>query len=59
VEVDLDAVVRQMDGHAFWLSYLKTALATVSKIGLHLAVFSRLRAECLKLVSRFVRREQE
>ena len=39
VEVDLDAVVRQMDGHAFWLSYLKTALPTVSNIGVHLAVF--------------------
>jgi hypothetical protein len=28
-----------MDGHAFWWNYLKTALATVSKIGLHIAVF--------------------
>jgi hypothetical protein len=39
VEVDLNDVMRRVDGHAFWLRYLETASAPVSKIGLHLAVF--------------------
>jgi len=40
LDVGFDELVRQVDGHSFWLSYLSNAAHPSSSVGLHVAVFS-------------------
>ena len=40
MEVEFNELLRQVDGHGFWLTYLTDATLPTSHIGIHLAVFS-------------------
>lgn len=40
MEVEFDALLGQVGGHHFWLSYLSDATLPRSRIGIHLAIFS-------------------
>jgi hypothetical protein len=40
LEVGFDELIRQVNGHRFWLSYLSGAAHPSSAVGLHVAVFS-------------------
>ena len=40
MEVEFDELLEQVNGHAFWLSYLSDATRPKSRIGIHLAIFA-------------------
>ncbi|WP_271669529.1 hypothetical protein [Bradyrhizobium sp. CCBAU 51627] len=40
MEVELDELLEQVDGHHFWLTYLSDAIRPGSRIGMHLAIFA-------------------
>ncbi len=40
MDVDIDELLQQVDGHQFWLTYLADATRPRSQIGIHLAIFS-------------------
>ena len=40
MEVEFDALLEQVGGHRFWLSYLSDATRPKSRIGIHLAIFA-------------------
>jgi hypothetical protein len=39
LEVGFDELLRQVDGHHFWLSYLSDAARPTSRVGIHIAIF--------------------
>jgi len=40
VDIEFDELLRQVDGHSFWLTYLSDATNPASPVGIHLAIFS-------------------
>ncbi|WP_083219161.1 ASCH domain-containing protein [Bradyrhizobium icense] len=40
MEVELNELLEQVDGHHFWLTYLSDAARPTSRIGIHLAIFA-------------------
>lgn len=40
MDVELDDVARQVEGHGFWVGYLEAVASPSSLVGIHLAVFA-------------------
>lgn len=40
MDVGFDELLRQVDGHGFWLTYLSNAVDPASPVGVHVAIFS-------------------
>lgn len=40
MDVEIDELLERVDGHRFWLTYLSGACEPLSRVGIHLAIFS-------------------